>query len=130
MNLCGFTDADWVGSSTEKKSTSGGTFSIGLKTVSWYSRRQRSMALSSAEAKYMAASLDACEAIWMRKVLVGLLGSYLQPTMIYCDNQSCIKLSANLVFHDRFKHIDIRYHHITNCVQWRIMLLSYISTED
>ena len=66
----------------------------------------------------------------MRKILVGLFGSHLEPTVIYCDNQSCIKLSANPVFHDRSKHIDIRYHHIRDCVQRRIMLLSYIPTED
>eukprot|EP00253_Pinus_taeda_P021894 PITA_21894 len=92
--------------------------------------KQRSVALSSAEAEYMAASLAACDAIWMRKILVGLFGSHLEPTMIYCDNQSCIKLSADPVFHDRSKHIDIRYHHTRDCVQRRIMLLSYIPTED
>eukprot|EP00253_Pinus_taeda_P034538 PITA_34538 len=93
-------------------------------------RKQRFVALSSAEAEYMAASLAACEAIWMRKILVELFGSHLEPTVIYCDNQSCIKLSTNPVFHDISKHIDIRYHHIRDCVQRRIMLLSYIPTED
>ena len=88
------------------------------------------MALSSVEAEYMAVSLAACEAIWMRKILVGLFGSHLDPTVIYCDNQSCIKLSVNPVFHDRSKHIDIRYHHIRDCVQRKIMLLSYIPMED
>jgi len=78
----------------------------------------------------MEASLAACEAIWMRKILVGLFGSHLDPTMIYCDNQSCIKLSANPIFHDRSNHIYIRYHHIRDCVQQRIMLLSYIPTKD
>ena len=105
-------------------------FSIGSTTVSWYSRKQRSVALNSAEDEYMAASLAACEAIWMRKILVKLFESHLEPTVIYCDNQSCIKLSANPVFHDISKHIDIRYHHIRYCVQRRIMLLSYIPTED
>eukprot|EP00253_Pinus_taeda_P025058 PITA_25058 len=130
VKLCGFTDADWAGSPTDRKRTSGGIFNIGSTAVSWYSRKQRSMALSSTEAKYMAASLVACEAIWMRKILVGLFGSHLEPTVIYCDNQSSIKLSANPIFHDRSKHIDIRYHHIRDCVQQRIMLLSYIPTED
>ena len=86
MKLCGFTDADWAGSPMDRKSTFGGIFSIGSTTVSWYSRKQRSMALSSVEAKYMAASLAACKAIWMRKILVGLFGSHLEPTVIYCDN--------------------------------------------
>eukprot|EP00253_Pinus_taeda_P025123 PITA_25123 len=130
VKLCGFTDADWTGSLMDRKSTSRGIFSIESITVSWYNRKQRSVALSSVEAEYMVASLAACEAIWMRKILVGLFGSHLEPIVIYCDNQSCIKLSANPVFHDRSKHIDIRYHHIRDCVQWRIMLLSYIPTED
>ena len=88
------------------------------------------MELSSAEVEYMATSQAACEAIWMRKILVDLFGSHLDPTVIHCDNQSCIKISINPVFHDRSKHIDIRYHHIRDCVQWKIMLLQYIPTED
>ena len=88
------------------------------------------MALSSAEAEYMAASLAACEAIWMRKILVGLFSSHLDLTVIHCDNQSCIKLLVNPVFLDRSKHIDIRYHHIRDCVQRKIMLLQYIPTKD
>jgi hypothetical protein len=75
------------------------------------------VALSSVEVEYMEMSKDACEAIWMRKILVGLFGSHLDPTVIHCDNQSCIKLSINTVFHDRSKNIDIRYHHLRDCVQ-------------
>eukprot|EP00253_Pinus_taeda_P016280 PITA_16280 len=86
VKLCGFTDADLAGSPTDRNSTSGGIFSIGSIAISWYSRKQGSMALSSAEAEYMAASLVACEAIWMRKILVGVFRSHLEPTMIYCDN--------------------------------------------
>ena len=85
-------------------------------TVSWYNRKQISVALSSAEAEYMAASQAACEAIWMRKILVTLFGSHLDATVIHCDNQICIKLLVNHVFHDRSKHIDIQYHHIIYCV--------------
>ena len=86
VKLCGFTDADWAGSPTDRKSTSGGIFSIGLIAVYWYNRNQRSVELISAKAEYMAASLAACEALWMRKILVGLFGSHLDPTVIYCDN--------------------------------------------
>jgi hypothetical protein len=78
----------------------------------------------------MAAIQAACEAIWMRKILVGLFGSHLDPTVIHCDNQSYIKLLINPVFHDRSKHIDIRYHHLRDCVQRKIMLLQYIPMED
>jgi hypothetical protein len=55
----------------------------------------------------MAASLASCEAIWLHKLLTGLFGQELEPTVIHCDNQSCIKLSENPVFHDRSKHIEI-----------------------
>eukprot|EP00253_Pinus_taeda_P032997 PITA_32997 len=101
VNFQGFTDADWVGSPSDRKSTSGGIFSIGLAAISWYSRKHRSVALSSAEAEYMVVSQVACEAIWMRKILVGFFGRQMDPTMIYYDNQSCIKLSENPVFHDQ-----------------------------
>ena len=77
----------------------------------------------------MAASQAACEAILLRKILFGLFGSHLDLTVIYCDNQSCIKLSINPMFHDRSKHIDIRYHHLIYCVQQNIMFLQYIPTE-
>jgi hypothetical protein len=126
----GFTDADWAGNPTDRKNTLGGIFSIESITFSWYNRKQRSVALSSVEAKYMATSQAACEAIWIRKILVGLFGSHLDSKMIYCDNQSCIKLSINPVFHDRSKNIDIWYHHLRDYVQRKIMLLQYIPTED
>ena len=66
----------------------------------------------------------------MRKILVGLFGQRMDPTVIYCDNQSCIKLSENLVFHDRSKHIDIQYNHLQDYVVKRIMLLLYVLTEE
>ena len=71
---------------------------------------------------------DACEAISMRNILVGLFGSHLDPTVTHFDNQSCIKLLINHVFHDRSKNIDIWYHHIRYCMQRKIMLLQYIPT--
>jgi len=77
----------------------------------------------------MAVSQASCEAIWMRKILVGLFDQRMDPIVIYCDNQSCIKLSENPVFHDSSKNIEIWYHHLRDCVARRIMLLQYISTE-
>jgi hypothetical protein len=130
VKLHGFTDADWVGIPMEIKSTSGGIFSIRSTIVSWYSRKQKSMSLSSVQVEYMAGSQDGCEAIWMRKILVGFFGSHLDPTVIYCGNQSCIKLSISPVFDDKSKHIDIQYHHLRDCVQRKIMLLQYIRMED
>ena len=74
VKLQGFADADWAGSPSDKKSASRGIFSIGSMTVSWYNRKQRLVAPSLAEAEYMDVSQATCEAIWMRKILVGLFG--------------------------------------------------------
>ena len=83
VKLHGFMDAYWAGNPTDRKSTSGGVFSIGSTTVSWYNRKQKYVALSSAEAEYMATSQATCEAISKRKILVGLFDSHLDPTVIY-----------------------------------------------
>eukprot|EP00253_Pinus_taeda_P014239 PITA_14239 len=130
VKLQGFIDADWAGSPSYWKITSGGIFNLGSAVVSRYNRKQRLVPLSSTDVEYMAANQVACEAIWMRKILVGLFRQRMDPTTIYCDNQSCIKLSENPVFHDRSKHSDIRYHHLRDCVVKRIMLLLYVSTEE
>eukprot|EP00253_Pinus_taeda_P025975 PITA_25975 len=108
---------DWAGSSVDWKSTTRHCFNIGSEMTSWCSRKQKSMALSSAEAEYMATSTASCEAIWLRKLLVNLFRRSMEATIILCDNQSCIKLSENLVFHDQSKHIDIRCHFVRDCVQ-------------
>ena len=86
MKLQGFTDADWVGRPFDWKSTLGGIFSIGSTTVYWYNTRHKSVTLSSVAAEYMAASQAACKDIWMRKILFGLFGQQMDPTMIHCDN--------------------------------------------
>eukprot|EP00253_Pinus_taeda_P033318 PITA_33318 len=130
MEKCKPMQTPLAGSPSDRKSTSGGIFNLGSMIVSWYSRKQWLVALSSAKAEYMVVSQVACEAIWMRKILVGLFDQRMDPTVIYCDNQSCIKLSENPIFHDRSKHINIRYHHLRDCVARRIMLLQYISTEE
>jgi hypothetical protein len=116
VTLASFTYADWAGCVEDIKSTLGCCFSIGSSIISWFSWKHKSMALSSAEAEYMATSLAACEALWLRKLLLGLFRQEIKATVIHCDNQSCINLSENPVFHDRSKHIDIRYYFIQDCV--------------
>jgi hypothetical protein len=106
----GYTYADWAGNAMDRKNTSGCCFSLELRLVSWFNRKQRYVALSSVEVEYMPASMATCEAVWLRKLLVALFGQELEPTIIHCDNQSCVELYENPVFHDRSKHIDIMYH--------------------
>ena len=80
------------------------------------SRKEKSVALSTADAEYIVARMAYCEAIWLRKLFSELFEHVLNTTVIYCDKQSGISLSENLVFHDRSKHIDIRYHFIQDMV--------------
>ena len=90
IRLVGYTDSDWAGSVADRKSTSGCCFNLGLAAMLWFSRKQKSVALSFVEAEYMAANQAICEALWFCKLLVNLFCQELRPTMIYCDNQSCI----------------------------------------
>ena len=70
------------------------------------------MELSTAKAEYVVACSSSCEAAWLRKLLSNLFDLQMNATYIYCDNQSCVKLSENPVFHDKSKHIEIKYHYI------------------
>ena len=104
--------AYWAGSVSDRKSTSGGCFCLGCSMISWFSKKQSSISLSIVEAEYIVACSASCEAIWLRKLMSGLFDLEMDTTEILCDNQSCIKVSENPVFHDRSNHIEIRYFYI------------------
>ena len=78
----------------------------------------------------MVANMASCEGMWPRKLLAGLFECELEATVVHCDNQSGIKLSENPVFHDRSKHIDIRYHFLRDCVQRGTIRLEYIQIDE
>ena len=87
------------------------------------------MALSTAEVEYVTAFSANCEVVCMRKLLSNLFDLQLDATCIYCDNQSCVKLSENSVFHDKLKHIKIKYHYIRYMVQRGVVKLQYVATD-
>jgi hypothetical protein len=130
VRLMGYTDSDWAANVVDRKNTSRCCFSLGSTFVSWFSRKQKLVALTSVEVEYMEASQASCEAIWLRKLLIGLFGQKLQSTIIHYDNHSCIKLSENPVFHDRSKHVDIRYHFSQDYVQRGAVKLQYIFIDE
>eukprot|EP00253_Pinus_taeda_P013724 PITA_13724 len=129
VRLFGYTDVDWAGNVEDHKSTSECCFSLGTASISWMSRKQKSVALSTAEAKYITASMASCEVVWLRKLFSELFGFTLDTTVILCDNQSGIHLSKNPIFHDCSKHIDIKYHYIQDMVQRGAIRLQHICTE-
>ena len=128
--LEGYADEDWARSEVDRKITLGSCFTLGSTMVSWCRRKQSSVALSTTEAEYIALSVAVREAIWLRKLLTDLFDHEMDPTIIHCDNQSCVKLSENPVFHDRSKHIEIKYHYIRDMVQRKIVHVQYLSTHE
>ena len=82
-----------------------------------------------AEAEYIEAFSASCEAIWLRKLMLGLFTLELDTTIILCDNQSCIKMIENPVFHDRSKHIEIQYLYIWDMMQKEAIKLQYVSID-
>ena len=88
--LYGYTYANWAGIIWDRKSsTTGGCYSLGSAMISWFSRKQFSVALSTTEAEYIVAYSASCEAIWLQKLMSGLFNLELDTTVILCDNQSC-----------------------------------------
>ena len=126
--LYGYTYADWAGSVSDRKNTSSGCFFLGFGMISWFSKKQSNISISTTEAEYIATFSASCEAIWLRKLMSGLFNLELDTTVILCDNQSCIKMTENSVFHDRSKHIEIWYFYIRYKMQ--MMMFQYSHTED
>jgi hypothetical protein len=99
LQVHGYIDADWAGSISDMRSTSGFMFSFGSATVTWSSKKQSTVALSNTKVEYRGAAMVACEVAWLRKLL-GDLGLHVdKQVVIYCDNLSNIQLARNPVFH-------------------------------
>jgi hypothetical protein len=130
FRLYGYTDSDWAGSASNRKRTSGCCFNLESAMTSWKSRKKSSIVLSTVEAKYITAFSASCEAMCLQKLLTGLFDLEMEATVILCDNQSCIKMIENLVFHDKSKYIEIWYHYIRDMVQRGVVKLQYVGTNE
>jgi hypothetical protein len=128
--LSGFSDSDMAGDVDDRKSTTGTLFSFGDSPVAWQSQKQKVVALSSCEAEYVAATTAACQAVWLRRLLDDITGKQSDATTIFIDNKSAIQLCKNPVFHDRSKHIEVRYHYIRHCIDDGKINVEHISTSE
>jgi hypothetical protein len=129
-NLCltGFSDSDMAGDIDDRKSTSGILFYLGTSPVTWVTQKQKVVALSSCEAEYMAGAAAACQGIWLGRLLSELLGVDFETVILKIDNQSAISLCKNPVFHERSKHIEVRYHFIREKVEEGIVAVEHVGT--
>ena len=127
--LDGYTDADMAGDCDSRKSTSGFLMTFAGGAVSWQSRLQKCVALSTTEAEYIAVTEACKEALWMKKFLQEL-GLQQERYIVYCDSQSVIHLSKNSTFHSRSKHIDVRYHWIRDVLEMKELHLEKVHTSE
>ncbi|KAK8450636.1 hypothetical protein SEVIR_6G063901v4 [Setaria viridis] len=130
VQLTGFSDSDLAGDLDTRKSTTGVLFFLGSSLVTWQSQKQRVVALSSCEAEYIAATTAACQGIWLARLLAEFKGEKVRSITLKMDSESAIQLSKNPVFHDRSKHIDVRYHFIRECVEENRVKLESVRTAE
>ena len=125
-----YADADWAGDIDDRHSTSGNACIMANGAVSWMSKKQPVVALSTAEAEYVSLCFATQEAIWLRQLLTDIGQPPADATVIWEDNQAAISLAKNPVSHARTKHIDTRYHFIREEVQNGVIALKYIPTKQ
>jgi hypothetical protein len=128
--LCGYSDSSFNSDRNDGRSTTGHVFYYGLAPITWCSQKQNTVALSSCEAEYMAASSAACQAIWLRELVSEVTGRQPQKVVLNVDNTSAIALVKNPVFHNRSKHIKTRFHFIRECVENNEVTVEHISGNE
>ncbi|RWR74934.1 Integrase, catalytic core [Cinnamomum micranthum f. kanehirae] len=127
--LTGFVDADWAGDLNDRCSTTGYCFNMGSAAISWCSKKQTTVALSSCEAEYVAATMATQECIWLKRLIQEMFSALDYPIPIHCDNESAIKLAGNPVFHARTKHIETHFHFAREKVLTQDIQLQKIRTD-
>ena len=127
--LHGYCDSDWGSNTDERRSTTGYIFFLNGNAISWNSKRQKTVAASTAEAEYMSLFEASRELIWL-EYLLSDLGETPETKKISCDNQSAIELAKNPVHHQRSKHIDIKYHFIREKVKDEVFELVYHPSQE
>ncbi|GJU73560.1 copia protein [Tanacetum coccineum] len=128
FELKAFADADYAGCHDTRRSTSGSAQFLGHRLVSWSSKKQKSTAISTTEAEYIALS-GCCASPWMRSQTYETMDLCFNKIPMYCDNQSAIALCCNSVQHSRSKHIDIRHHFIKEQVERKVVELYFVETK-
>ncbi|XP_047166641.1 secreted RxLR effector protein 161-like [Vigna umbellata] len=126
-SLIGYSDADYGGCKIDRKSTSGTCHFLGCSLVSWHSKKQACVALSTTEAEYIAAGNCCAQILWMKQQLEDF-DIFLDKIPLKCDNTSAINLTKNPIMHSRTKHIEIRHHFLRDHIQKGDCQIEYVNT--
>ena len=129
LQLLGFSDADWAGCLDSRRSISGQCFFLGKSLISWRTKKQLTVSRSSSEAEYRALAAATCELQWLLYLIQDLQLTCIKPPVIYCDNQSALHITANPVFHERTKHLEIDCHLVREKLQAGVMKLLPITSQ-
>ena len=127
LDICGFVDVDWARDLDQRRSTSRNVFNLFGGVVSWMSKKQSVVELSTTEAEYMAATHASKEAVWLQR-LCSSMGLVQVAIRIDCDSQSAIFLAKNPSYHSKTKHIDVQYHFVRDMIEDRKVLLVKVDT--
>ena len=128
--LVGYSDSDYAGDVDNSHSTTGVLFFLGSSLISWHSLKQRVVTLSSCEAEYVVAVSAATQGMWLAWLLSDLKQEEVKPVELRVDNKSALALMKNPVFHERSKHIRVRYHFVRQCVEEGSIRADFVSTKD
>lgn len=128
--MISFIDSDFAGDLADRKKTLGYTVMLGLGEVSWSSRKQSIVTLSTTGSEFVATAACACQAIWLRKILEKIHFKQKGPTLIYYDSSSVIKLSKNPVLHGRSKHIDVKFQFLRDLTKDHVIDLIFCRSDD
>jgi hypothetical protein len=123
--LDGFTDASWCSDVDDRRSTAGYMFFINNLPISWCSKKEQVVALSSCEAEYIAAAMCATQAIWLKTLIEEVTGEVSEAATIKIDNVSAINLAKNPISHGRSKHIELRFHYLRDQVTRGLLKLEH-----
>jgi hypothetical protein len=129
--LHGYTDADWAGDSADRKSQGGFVFAMGGAAISWQSRKQSLIALSTLEAEYVACSDAVREAKWLSQLVADIADQPSSSSVtLYCDNQGALKTIVSGVSKASTKHIDVRFHNSRHAHSSGTVDFSYIPSNE
>ena len=130
MKLEGFSDSSHNIDEDDGRSTTGHVFYLNGCPITWCSQKQETVALSSCEAEFMAATEAAKQAIWLQELLEETVGTQSDRVVIRLDNKSAIALTKNPVFHGRSKHIHKQYHFIRECIENELVDVQHVPGTD